>query len=193
MGKDQVYTMNQLQGGETPGASDRRMSQQPPLTASQGKLVKVSMLNDPSQIINPEELLSPHQQSSKVQTPNRHDSKQFKYSATKISYEKLVQQAKSKLIRTFLEREKRRQDQYLQQQLSSPKNASQNKEVKDLRFSNKKISNVFVINQERFAQQLKSKPITIQDQAASSRRSSSVAKGSSRPKSAIKSLQGMLK
>ena len=146
LAKDQVYTMNQLQSDVS---SDRRMSQQPPLAVSHEKLVKISMLNDPSQIMNPDEFLSSPQ--TVAQTPNRQDNKQFKYSATKISYEKLVQQAKSKLIRTFLEREKRRQDQYLQQQLSSPKNNGHNKEVKDLRFSSKKISNVFVINQERFA------------------------------------------
>jgi len=40
--------------------SDRRMSQQPPMAASQEKLVKISMLNDPSQIMNPDEILSPH-------------------------------------------------------------------------------------------------------------------------------------
>ena len=159
LAKDQVYTMNQLQSDVSATASDRRMSQQPPLAVSHEKLVKISMLNDPSQIMSPDEFLSSPQ--TVAQTPNRQDNKQFKYSATKISYEKLVQQAKSKLIRTFLEREKRRQDQYLQQQLSSPKNNGFNKEVKDLRFSNKKISNVFVINQERFAQQLKTKPISI--------------------------------
>ena len=36
------------------------------------------------------------------------DMKPPKYFAAKASYEKLIQQAKTKLIRTFLEREKRR-------------------------------------------------------------------------------------
>ena len=60
LAKDQVYTMNQLQGDMSATTPDRRMSQQPPMAASQEKLVKISMLNDPSQIMNPDEILSPH-------------------------------------------------------------------------------------------------------------------------------------
>ena len=66
-------------------------------------------------MINPEDDMQYAQTyaHTALQTPSKQESgfgKQFKYSATKISYEKLVQQAKSKLIKTFLEREKRRQD-----------------------------------------------------------------------------------
>ena len=50
------------------------------------------------------------------------DMKPPKYLAAKASYEKLIQQAKTKLIRTFLDREKRRQDQYVKQQLETPIN-----------------------------------------------------------------------
>jgi hypothetical protein len=54
LSKDQVYTMSQFQGADV--SSDRRMSHQPSnLGTSQDRLVKVSMLNDPSQIMNPEE------------------------------------------------------------------------------------------------------------------------------------------
>jgi hypothetical protein len=76
---------------------------------SNERLVKVSLLNDKSEILNPEEVSKTPQMMLNALSPNRGNDK-FKYSATKISYEKLVQQAKSKLIRTFLEREKRRQD-----------------------------------------------------------------------------------
>ncbi|TNV84623.1 hypothetical protein FGO68_gene559 [Halteria grandinella] len=69
--------------------------------------------------------------------------KQTKYLQARSSYEQLIQQAKSKLIRTFLDREKRRQNQFTNLQTPSAKQLDENPVTK-------KISNVYIINQERF-------------------------------------------
>ena len=76
------------------------------------------------------------------------DMKPPKYLAAKQSYEKLIQQAKTKLIRTFLDREKRRQDQYVKQQLETPINRKMimQEDLKDFRLTKKKISNCYIIN-----------------------------------------------
>ena len=49
----------------------------------------------------------------------------------RASYENLIQQAKTKLIRTFLDREKRRQNQNIQSaSLLSPQKLTRTQEVK---------------------------------------------------------------